>query len=197
MLAIEMARSERVTKGHDAIIPPPRPTSAETVATLAPDLSLDAALAQASASQCAVMVVFPYFAWAAARQIELPQTRGMDIKIPPTSAFLLSVWRGGDEGVAAAAVNAHLLLVAPDREPGRAFWTSYLARLDRFGVKAEAPLVLFLAPDGTILRKLTGQVGEKDLVAAIQTVPPLLANWITEKRKPIAPAPPATKGHGP
>ena len=57
--------------------------------------------------------------------------------------------------------------------------------------------MIFLAPDGSALSKLGQPQEEAKLVEAIKAVPPQLAKWIADQRKPEPPAPPPSAGTRP
>jgi hypothetical protein len=83
----------------------------------------------------------------------------------------------------AAATNRAVMVVCP-----------YGAMLEKCDVADDAPLVFFLAPDGTVLSR-EQMVDERKAVSAVAAVPVLLAKWLTAQKPPADPAPPATKRH--
>jgi hypothetical protein len=101
--------------------------------------------------------------------------------------------------VATAVTTAKLIAVKPPDEAGSAEGgvparKNYVAMLEKYGVADDAPLVFFLAPDGTVLHR-EQPTDERKVVRAVEAVPVLLAKWLTAKQPPVEPAPPATKGH--
>ena len=94
--------------------------------------------------------------------------------------------------MASAALDAQVILlkVPRDLDLDSAAWSGPVAASIRYS----APAVFFVAPDGTILKTLSGRIDEGALTAAIQSVPKLLADWITKHRTPPAPAPVAIDG---
>jgi hypothetical protein len=162
------------------------------------ETSLEVALAQASASNRAVMVVCPYGAKTITRRAGPPGTLGITVELP-TSRFLLELCREGNESVAAAIANAKLIAVKPpdaagDYEGDSEERKAYVAMLVKYRVADKAPLVFILAPDGTGLRR-EHRTDERSVISAIEAVPVLLAEWIAKQTPPPEPAPPATRGH--
>lgn len=161
------------------------------------EASLAAALKQAAASKRAVMVVCPYGAEMVSRRTGPPGSLGILIEMP-TSRLLQEVCRNGNPSVAAAVATAKLIAVKPPDEAGSTDSSvparkNYVAMLEKYGV-ADAPLVFFLAPDGTVLHR-EQSTDERKVVRAIEALPVLLAKWLTTQQPPVEPAPPATKGH--
>ena len=109
-----------------------------------------------------------------------------------TIAFLQGLCTTGNTAVASAALDAQVILLkAPrDLDLDSAAWSGPVAANIRYA----APSVLFVAPDGTILKTLSRKIDEDALTAAIQSVPKLLTDWITKHRTPPAPAPAAVDG---
>lgn len=162
------------------------------------EASLAAALKQAAASKRAVMVVCPYGAEMVSRRTGPPGSLGILVEVPK-SRLLQELCRDGNKSVAAAVTTAKLIAVKPPDEAGSAEGgvparKNYVAMLEKYGVADDAPLVFFLAPDGTVLHR-EQPTDERKVVRAIEAVPVLLAKWLTAKQPPAEPAPPATKGH--
>ena len=153
------------------------------------ETALATALTQAAASNRAVMVICPLGAQVI-KPAGPPGSRGITIEIP-RSPFLAELCEQGNAAVAEAVAAAGLIAFKPP--PGEEH-PYYLARLEKFGVRNVAPLVFFLAPDGTMLSQLVQPANEDKLVQAIRAVPPRLAAWMAKQRPPVTPAPPATKG---
>jgi hypothetical protein len=171
----------------------PAPAQIKWEATLA------GALKQAAASKRAVMVVCPYGAQTVDRGGP-PGTAGITMEVP-TSRFLQELCRNGNESVAAAIATARLIAVkasdeAATPEADAPMRKSYVAMLERYGVADAAPLVFFLAPDGTVLRR-EPLADERKVVGAVEAVPALLAKWLANRNPPAPPAPPASFGLNP
>jgi hypothetical protein len=198
LLAATDVLGEVASLGIRPDIPPePAEPAVPAPAQIKWEATLAAALKQAAASKRAVMVVCPYGAKAVDRGGP-PGSAGITMEVP-TSRFLQELCRDGNKSVAAAVATARLIAVKASDEaatpkadaPVR---KSYVAMLEKYGVADAAPLVLFLAPDGTVLHREQA-ADERKLVAAVEAVPVLLAKWLTAKQPPADPAPPATKGH--
>ncbi|MHC4914669.1 MAG: hypothetical protein ACYTGB_04175, partial [Planctomycetota bacterium] len=58
----------------------------------------------------------------------------------------------------------------------------YEDALKKYGIADSLPAVVFLAPDGSALKKLPRPQQEPKLIEAIRAVPPLLAAWMTANR---------------
>ncbi|MEW6357459.1 MAG: hypothetical protein AB1696_14105 [Planctomycetota bacterium] len=189
----DYADSQEATKG----IRPDTPTPPSTVTRTVPDSiqwqdSVEAALARAAASNRAVFVVCPYGVKWVTEEGAPPGSAGMRLELP-SSRFLEDLCSKGNDSIEKAVVAANLIAVKLPVLRGKKVG-AYLAMLQKQGVAAAAPLVFFLAPDGTVLHRDNG-ADEAHVVGAIEAVPPLLAKWIAERTPPPKPAPPATKGH--
>ncbi len=182
---------------------PDTPQERATAAVPSPDqihweTSLAVALAQAAASNRVVMVVCPYGAKPVSRRTGPPFSMGITVELP-TSRFLLELCRNGNESVAAAVARAKLIAVKPPDDAGNP-WNdtdgrkAYVAMLEKYKVADAAPLVFFLAPDGTVLRQ-ERRVSERNIARAIEAMPALLARWMANQARAPQPAPPATRGH--
>lgn len=191
----------------EGIRPDTHPERAESAVPLPGQISwapsLAVALEQAAASNRAVMVVCPYGVETISRPSRPPATLGIEIvgitMEVPTSRFLLGLCRDGNESVAAAIAAAGLIAVKPADDAGHALGetegrTAYLAMLREYGVAEVAPLVFFLAPDGTVLKQ-EHRADEHRMTAAIEAVPALLATWMANQIPVAPPAPRATRGH--
>jgi hypothetical protein len=198
LAATDVHGEDLPSRGIRPDIPPePVKPSVQTLGKIKWEASLAAALKQAAASKRAVMVVCPYGAETVGRG-GAPGTAGILIEMP-TSRFLQELCRDENQSVAAAVATAKLIAVKPPDEAGSKVdgvpaRKEYVAMMKKYGVADDAPLVFFLAPDGTVLHR-EQPTDERKVVRAVETVPVLLAKWLTAKQPPAQPAPPATKGH--
>jgi hypothetical protein len=80
-----------------------------------------------------------------------------------------------------------------DQRAARQKLEEYQKVLRRYEVDRTLPAVVFLAPDGSELKKVICPTTERELLREIKSVPPLLAEWITAQRRPQRPGP-ATDG---
>ena len=93
--------------------------------------------------------------------------------------------------MAAAVASAKLIAVKPPDEAGSirddaAARKEYVAMLKQYGVARDAPLVFFLAPDGTVLSRVR-PIDERKVVRAVEAVPVLLAKWLAAQPPPAEP----------
>lgn len=140
--------------------------------------------------QRAVMVVCPYGAKTVRRRTGPPGTLGITVEMP-TSRLLHDLCHKGIHTVNGAAATAKLIAVKPfgeaawlkENAPGRQI---YVKMLEKYGVADDAPLVIFLAPDGTVLSRVQ-PADERKIVGAIKAVPALLAKWLATRGSLPAP----------
>lgn len=191
LLATTTYGGEPATDGIRPDVPEPRAEKVQANRhAIQWETSLDVALAKAAIANQAVMVVCPLSAKRVTKKTGPPFSRGITMEIP-SSPFLSEVCEKDNAAVADAISGAGLIAVRP---PPLEDHRLYVARLESYRVSDAAPLVFFLAPDGTMLSQLVQPASEHTLVEAIRTVPPVLAAWIIKHSRPIAPAPSGTKG---
>jgi hypothetical protein len=166
---------------------------------------LSAAIAQAAKTRRAVMAVFPHPALTHANQDVRP-SRGSRPDIPPglTGAQKSQkVVLTNSRGFRVAVRNSAMIAVRVSRPKMLPFmytrrrWTAeetkqaqeynrqlkaYEDALKKYGIADSLPAVVFLAPDGSALKKLVAPHEEPKLIQAIRAVPPLLAAWLTANR---------------
>jgi len=189
LLATEFCHAEPghgVTRGIRPDVPV-KPAAGSQIATISWMPSLDAAIASAASNKCAVMVVFPY-----TTESEEERRSPTDGIRPdtPASRFLVDLCRTNSPAVSTAVKEANLLAVAVVTP------AVYLKTVDKFKVAGQTPIVLFLAPDQSVLHK-AAPASDAEICEAIKTVPVLLQAWIATQQKPIRPAEPLTKGARP
>jgi hypothetical protein len=199
LAATDVLGEEMPSRGIRPDIPPePAKPAVPAAGQIKWEASLVMALKQAAASKRAVMVVCPYGAEKVSRRTGPPGSLGILVELPK-SRLLQELCNDGNPAVAAAVATAKLIAVKPPDEAGSTpdsvpARKEYVAMLKKYGVADDAPLVFFLAPDGTVLHR-EQPTDERKIVRAVETVPVLLAKWLTAQQPPVDPAPPATKGH--
>ena len=196
---------ERVTQGARPNVPPEAPP----VQWLA---SLDEALAEAKKSNRAAMAVFLI----PPEQLPAPDpNRGISVEeasqmvcSSDSKEFRLAVKGANLVAVKVAKpippFDAKAKTELTDKERGllkdyQKRLAAYEAVLKKYGLDGDGklPTVVFLAPDGSELSKLARPTEEAKLIEAIKAVPPQLAKWIADQRKPEPPAPPPSAGTRP
>ncbi len=80
-----------------------------------------------------------------------------------------------------------------DRRAAEKRLANYENVVKKYDVGRTLPAVVFLAPDGSVLKKVICPTTERELLREIKSIPPLLAEWITAQRRP-QPSSPATDG---
>ncbi len=162
--------------------------------------SLPAAFLAARLENRAVMTVFLASESDMDRDNPPPASRGVRPDAPrakrarESQAFLLS-----DHPEYVKAVKDAKLLAVKVAEPvgkGPAHdkqMAEYMALIRRYNV-VRKPVVLFLAPDGSVLGRIDQPTESKPVVEAVNRVPPLLAKWIANRRQGEVATPPATDG---
>jgi len=195
--------------------PPPKaaePKPAEEAPAVQWLASLDDALAQAKKENRAVMAVFLF----PPEKLPAPDpNRGISVEEASQTVcssdsreFRLAVKGANLVAVKVAKpippFDAKAKTELTDKERGllkdyQKRLAAYEAVLKKYGLDGDGklPTVVFLAPDGSELSKLARPTEEAKLVEAIKAVPPQLAKWIADQRKPEPPAPPPSAGTRP
>jgi len=203
LLAATACDSEPATKGIRPDLPDAQNRLSHIPSTpIAWATSLDDALAAAATSGQAVMVVCPYGGERTSRHTGPPGTLGITMEVP-SSSFLVELCESGNPLVAEAIVAANLIAVRPSPAAGTP-WDdehghrqAYVAMLTKFQALKEAPLIIFLAPDGTELGRCEKVMKSEKITQVIADIPLRLQQWHTRQPTPAtpAPAPAATRGH--
>ena len=156
--------------------------------------SLKAALEEAATNNQAVMLILPYGGKKPSTEKKPHMTTtiagdGFTLEVI-FSPFLAELCGEGNRTVAKAVAKANLIAVKPAAD-NTSQWSkkdrrAYSVMLNKYQAVGTAPLVIFLAPDGTVLWRHRAD-SELRLVQTINSVPPRLATWLANKRKMTMP----------
>jgi hypothetical protein len=199
------------TLGHSAVVYE-RPVGAQPTPLAEGASELERTLARARASgndtvaYRAVMAVFPH--------PDPPQQSPSPIRVG-ISIRDQSAWRANrgnavleseSDAIRDALRDAGLLrarvirpgkplegLPLEDRRAAEKRLANYENVVKKYDVGKTLPAVVFLAPDGSVLKQVICPTTERELLREIESIPPLLAAWITAQRRP-QPSSPATDG---